>query len=65
MKMNNAQSFVEMEKDALQQLCKEVKESLATDTDIKAIAKHPFSVADLWKIQKNTRYRVQRRNMMY
>jgi hypothetical protein len=54
-----------MEKDALQQLCKEVKESLATDTDIKAIAKHPFSVADLWKIQKNTRYRVQRRNMMY
>jgi hypothetical protein len=64
MKMNNAQTFVKMEKEELKQLCTEVKESLATETDIKTITKQQFSVADLWKIQKNTRYRVQRRNLI-
>jgi hypothetical protein len=54
-----------MEKSELQQLCAEVKESLATDTDNKKIEKNRFGVADLWRIQKNTRYRMQRRNLMY
>jgi hypothetical protein len=65
MKTNITQSFVKMEREELQQLCAEVKESLATETDIKTIGKTPFGVADLWRIQKNTRYRVQRRNPMY
>jgi hypothetical protein len=62
MKMNQANSFVQMKKEDLQQLCTEVKETLATENHISNITKHTFSVADLWKIQRHTRYRVQRRN---
>lgn len=60
---NNQQPIVEMEKEQLQQLCTEVKESIATDADLRNI-KHQFGVADLWNIQKITRYRVQRRHLI-
>jgi len=60
---NNQQPIVKMEKAQLQQLCTEVKESVATGIDIKNM-KHHFGVADLWNIQKTTRYRVQRRSII-
>lgn len=63
--MSHTVSFLEMKKEELEQLCTEVKETLATDTHIKTIAKHSFSVADLWKIHRTTRYRVQRRNTTF
>jgi hypothetical protein len=46
---NNQQSIVKMEKEELQQLCNEVKESIATEADLKNM-KHHFGVADLWNI---------------
>jgi hypothetical protein len=60
---NNQQSIVKMEKEELQQLCNEVKESIATEADLKNM-KHHFGVADLWNIQKLTRHRVQRRQIL-
>jgi hypothetical protein len=64
MKMNNNQQpLIQLDKAHLQQLCSEVKESVATDTDLKNV-KHRFGVADLWNIHRTTRYRVQRRNMI-
>jgi len=64
MKTIHATPLIQMEKQALEKLCTEVKETLATNANIKTISKHPFGVADLWKIHRNTRYRMQRRNTM-
>jgi hypothetical protein len=55
--------LINLDKAHLQQLCTEVKESVATEADLKNI-KHRFGVADLWNIHRTTRYRVQRRNMI-
>jgi len=63
MKMTNTQPMVNIEKEALHELCKEVKETLANQADIKTTTQ-PFGVADLWKIHRSTKYRVQRRNLM-
>ncbi len=64
MKTNNNKSpIVAMEKEQLQQLCKEVRESIAREADLKD--KQSFGVADLWNIQKITRYRIQRRNLVF
>jgi len=62
MKTTNAQPLVKMDREELQALCTEVKETLATD---QKMLKQTFGVADLWKIHRNTRYRVQRRNSMF
>ena len=59
---NNQQPMLKMEEGHLQQLCTEVKETIATDADLKNM-KHRFGVADLWNIRRTTRYRVQRRHM--
>jgi hypothetical protein len=63
--MNQANPIVKMKKEQLQQLCTEVKETLATESHMKTMAKHTFSVADLWNIHRTTRYRVQRRNATF
>lgn len=60
---NNQQPIAKMEKEELQQLCTEVQETLAAGADLKNM-KHQFGVADLWNIQKITRYRVQRRSLI-
>ncbi len=60
--MINTTPIVNMPKEHLQELCKEVKETIANQADIKTA--QPFGVADLWKIHRSTRYRVQRRNLM-
>lgn len=61
--MTNAQTIVRIEKQALEALCKEVKETLATEVALRP-SKPSFGVADLWKIHRTQRYRVQRRNLM-
>jgi hypothetical protein len=63
MKTNTTGPIVKMEKEALQQLCREVKESLATDLELKEGSRQRFGIADLWNIQRSTRYRIQRRNL--
>jgi hypothetical protein len=63
MKTNTHQPIQKMAREELQQLCIEVKETLATGADLKNL-KHHFGVADLWNIQRTTRYRVQRRHMI-
>jgi hypothetical protein len=60
MKTNNNNPLIQMEKEELQELCKQVKESVASDAEIKNI-RQQFGLADLWNIQRSTRYRVQRR----
>ena len=60
---NNQQPIVTIEKEQLQQLCTEVKESVPGAAEMKNM-KHQFGVADLWNIRRSTRYRVQRRTMI-
>jgi hypothetical protein len=59
---NNSQVLVKIEKEELQQLCTEVKESLASEAEFRNI-KQVFGLADLWHIQRSTRYRVRRRTL--
>jgi hypothetical protein len=63
MKTNHVQQpLVNIEKQALKKLCKEVKECLATEVTGNNIPKQQFGVADLWNIHRTIRYRVQRRS---
>lgn len=63
MKTNHAQQpLVTIEKQALEKLCKEVKECLATEITGNNTTRQQFSVADLWNIHRTMRYRVQRRS---
>jgi hypothetical protein len=53
MNSNVKTSIVHLEADELKQLVTEVKETVATDVDVKNQANNSyFGVADLWKIQK-------------
>ncbi len=52
--------FATISNDHLNQMVKEVKETVATDAN-QDNGKNIFSTADLWRIQKNRRARVQRR----
>ncbi len=60
MKTNNNKQLVQVEKEELQELCKQVNETVASEAEIKNI-RQQFGIADLWNIQRATRYRVQRR----
>jgi hypothetical protein len=60
MKTNNNKQLVQVEKEELQELCKQVNETVASEAEIKNI-RQQFGIADLWNIQRSTRYRVQRR----
>lgn len=57
------QPLINVRKEILDNLCKEIKETIAKDVSIKT--QHPFGVADLWKIHRNTRYRAQRRTSLF
>ncbi|MCE3282823.1 MAG: hypothetical protein K0Q66_1560 [Chitinophagaceae bacterium] len=63
MKTNTTGPIVKMEKDELQELCREVRESLATGVELKDGSRQRFGIADLWNIRRSTRYRAQRRNI--
>ncbi len=60
MKTNNNKQLVQVEKEELQELCKQVNETVASEAEIKNI-RQQFGIADLWNIQRSTRYRIQRR----
>ena len=51
--------FASISNDQINQMVKEVKETVATDVNQDNCK--TFSTADLWRIQKNRRMRVQRR----
>lgn len=55
MKSDVMPSIVQMEKEVLKSLVKEVKETLATDIEMPKATKPSFSVADLWNIRRNAR----------
>ena len=60
MRTENTNLFASISNDHINQLVKEVKETVATDAH-QDNGKNTFSAADLWRIQKNRRMRVQRR----
>ena len=55
MKNDVMPSIVQMEKEVLKNLMKEVKETLATDVVMPKQTKKSFGVADLWNIRRNAR----------
>lgn len=55
MKSDVMPSIVQMEKNVLKSLVKEVKETLATDVVLPKATKPSFGVADLWNIRRNVR----------
>jgi hypothetical protein len=59
MKNDVMPSIVQMEKQVLKNLMKEVKETLATDVVMPKKVKS-FGVADLWNIRRNARPAVSR-----
>ena len=52
MKLDVKPSFVKMEKEALDQLATEVKETIAV-VDLHKKRKRSFGVIDLWNIRRN------------
>ena len=55
MRIDNMPSIVQMEPEVLNNLVKEVKETLATDIKLPAVKKRLFTTVDMWNIQRNTR----------
>jgi hypothetical protein len=64
MRTDNNNLFATISNDHMNQMVKEVKETVATDAQVNG-GKTVFSAADLWRIQNNRRMRVQRRVMFY
>jgi hypothetical protein len=60
MKSDVMPSIVQMEKKVLNNLVKEVKETLATGVVLPKATKRSFGVADLWNIRRNARPAVSR-----
>jgi hypothetical protein len=60
MRTENTILFASISNDHINQMVKEVKETVAADMSPEN-SKPVFSAADLWRIQKNRRMRVQRR----
>jgi hypothetical protein len=59
MRTDNTNLLASISNDHINQLVKEVKETVAADATLEN--GKTFSAADLWRIQKNRRARVQRR----
>ncbi len=55
MKNNVMPSIVRMEKEILEQLVKEVKETVATDVNMNKSRSRSFSVVDLWDLRRGKR----------
>ena len=55
MKIDLRPSIVQMEPEVLNNLVREVKETLATDVKMPAAKKRSFTAADLWSIRRNLR----------
>ena len=61
--MINSKTYpiVQLERETLDELCKEVKETLAPDAVTPKPAVRQFCAADLWRIRKSARYTSHRR----
>lgn len=55
MKIDLRPSIVQMEPEVLNNLVREVKETLATDIKMPGVKQRLFTAADLWNIQRNLR----------
>ena len=55
MKIDLKSSIVQMEPEVLNNLVREVKETLATDINMPGVKKRLFTAADLWNIRRNAR----------
>ena len=55
MKIDFKPSIVQMEPEVLNNLVREVKETLATDINMPGVKKRLFTAADLWNIRRNVR----------
>lgn len=55
MKIDASPSIVQMEPEVLNNLVREVKETLATDIHLPEVKQPVFTLADLWNIRKNAR----------
>lgn len=55
MKIDASPSIVQMEPEVLNNLVREVKETLATDIHLPDVKQPLFTVTDLWKIRRNGR----------
>lgn len=65
MKSNVMPSLVQIGENELKQLVSEVKETIATDINIRQEAKPAiFSSADLWNIRRMRRYKAGRRSAL-
>jgi len=53
MKIDSKPSIVQIEPAILNNLVREVKETLATDIEMPAMKKRSFTAADLWNIRRN------------
>ncbi|HKO79000.1 MAG TPA: hypothetical protein VJU78_01335 [Chitinophagaceae bacterium] len=52
MKCDVMPSLVQLEKKELQKLCRQVKETVATEIDLPAKRSASFGIADLWSLQR-------------
>lgn len=55
MKIDVSPSIVQMEPEVLNNLVREVKETLATDIHLPEVKQPVFTLADLWNIRRNAR----------
>lgn len=55
MKIDLKPSIVQMEPEVLTKLVREVKETLATDIQMRAGKRPVFTAADLWNIRRNAK----------
>ncbi len=55
-------SIIQIEKESLKQLTSEVRETLATDLNVKPATKNKkFGIVDMWNCQRNMRTAVSMR----
>lgn len=55
MKIDLHPSIVQMEPEVLNNLVREVKETLATNIKVAQVKKRSFTMADLWNIRRNAK----------
>lgn len=60
MKTDVMPSIVKMEAEVLKNLVKEVKETVATDITMVKAPERKFRAVDMWNIQRNAKYAVNR-----
>ena len=55
MKIDQMPSIIQMEPEVLNNLVKQVEETLATDIQLPNVKNHLFTSADMWNIHRNAK----------